>query len=67
VCLDNLYDCINFIFFAKKEKMRKHNEPIKEEPLNNTTKIILTILLAILLGICYFIYALLSIGKMGGP
>jgi hypothetical protein len=47
--------------------MRRHDQPIKEEPLNNTTKIILIIFLAILLGVCYFFYALLSGGRIGGP
>ncbi|BDS10682.1 hypothetical protein AsAng_0014000 [Aureispira anguillae] len=47
--------------------MRRHDEPIKEEPLNSTTKIILMILLAIFLGVCYFFYLIMSGGRMGGP
>jgi hypothetical protein len=46
--------------------MRKHNETIKEEPLNATAIVILMILLAIFLGVCYFFYALLSAGRIGG-
>lgn len=47
--------------------MRRDDEPIKEEPLNGTTKIILMVLLVIILGICYFFYALVSGGRIGGP
>jgi hypothetical protein len=46
--------------------MRKDNETIKDEPLSKLTVITLVILGGVFFGICYFLYALLSIGKMGG-